>query len=298
MEVPLLDLQAQYATIKQEMIAAVGEVLESQRFIGGPKIAELEEKVAALSGCRYGVGVSSGTDALLVSLMALGIGPGDEVITTPFTFFSTVGGIVRAGAKPVFVDIDRQTYNIKTQLIEKAVTPRTRAILPVHLFGQMADMEAIMEIAKRHDLHVIEDAAQSITSSLGDRKAGSFGTVGCFSFFPSKNLGAIGDGGAIELIGNRYYRDNFYNKIQKDSYRQVLRIMAGRLGEWISKTEIRVLFKGRDFILNNAIKALRDRKIILSKEGERGVYRLQHRAFAFWIKLYARLSEANGNKMT
>ena len=205
MEVPLLDLQAQYAAIKEEMIAAVGEVLESQRFIGGPKIAELEEKVAALSGCQYGVGVSSGTDALLASLMALGIGPGDEVITTPFTFFSTVGGIVRVGAKPVFVDIDRQTYNINASLIDKAVTPRTRAILPVHLFGQMADMEAVMEIAKRNDLHVIEDAAQSITSSLGDRKAGSFAAMGCFSFFPSKNLGGIGDGGMVVTNDKNLY---------------------------------------------------------------------------------------------
>jgi dTDP-4-amino-4,6-dideoxygalactose transaminase len=197
MEVPLLDLKGQYATIKDQLMAAVAEVLESQQCIGGPKVAELEKQVAAVSDCKYAVGVSSGTDAILNCLMSLGIGPGDEVVTTPFTFFATIGCIARVGAKPVLVDIDPRTYNINPKLIEAAVTKRARAIMPVHLFGQMADMDPIMEVARRHSLAVIEDAAQSITSTYKGKKAGSIGTAGCFSFFPSKNLGGIGDGGMI-----------------------------------------------------------------------------------------------------
>jgi len=206
MEVPLLDLKAQYATIKDEVLAAVSEVLASQRCIGGPKVSELEEKVAAVNDCKFGVGVSSGTDAILNSLMSLNIGVGDEVITTPFTFFATVGCIARVGAKPVFVDIDPKTFNINPELIESAVTEKTRAIIPVHLFGQMADMDPIMEVAKQHDLAVIEDAAQSITSTYKGKKAGSIGTVGCFSFFPSKNLGGIGDGGMIVTNDEQLYK--------------------------------------------------------------------------------------------
>ncbi|GAI31729.1 unnamed protein product, partial [marine sediment metagenome] len=197
MQVPLLDLKAQYATIKDEVLAAVSEVLESQQCIGGPKVAELEEKIAAISDCEFAVGVSSGTDAILNSLMSLGIGAGDEVITTPFTFFATVGCIARTGARPVFVDIDPNTFNIDPALIASAVTEKTKVIMPVHLFGQMADMDPIMEVANKYNLAVIEDAAQSITSTYKGRKAGSIGTAGCFSFFPSKNLGGIGDGGMI-----------------------------------------------------------------------------------------------------
>jgi dTDP-4-amino-4,6-dideoxygalactose transaminase len=177
------------------MLKAIGEVLDSQICILGPKVDELEKKVAAISDCKFAVGVSSGTDALLVSLMSLGIGSGDEVITTPFTFFATAGCIVRVGAKPVFADIDSKTYNINPALIEKAITKNTKAIMPVHLYGQMADMDPIMAIAKRHNLYVIEDAAQSISSTYKGKKAGGIGTCGCFSFFPSKNLGGIGDGG-------------------------------------------------------------------------------------------------------
>ena len=197
MQVPLLDLRAQYATIKNEILAAVSEVLESQRCIGGPKVTELEEKIAQVSDCKYAVGASSGTDAILNSLMSLDIGPGDEVITTPFTFFSTAGCIARLGAKPVFVDIDQKTYNINPELIAPAVTKKTKAIMPVHLYGQMADMDQVMEIANKSNLAVIEDAAQSITSTYKGKRAGSIGTCGCFSFFPSKNLGGIGDGGMI-----------------------------------------------------------------------------------------------------
>src|ERR1017187_8113620 len=197
MKVPLLDLKAQWATIREAALAAVTEVLDSQVCIGGPKVAELEQKIAAISDCKYAVGVSSGTDALLCSLMALGIGPGDEVITTPFTFFATAGSIARTGATPVFVDIEPRTYNINPELIEVAVTKRTKAIMPVHLFGQVCDMDPILKVANKHGLLVIEDAAQSITATYKGRKAGSIGTVGCFSFFPSKNLGAAGDGGMI-----------------------------------------------------------------------------------------------------
>jgi dTDP-4-amino-4,6-dideoxygalactose transaminase len=205
MQVPLLDLKAQYAAIESEVLTAVSEVLTSQRCIGGPKVAELEEKIAAVSNCKFAVGVSSGTDAILSSLMSLDIDIGDEVITTPFTFFATVGCITRTGAKPVFVDIDPKTFNINVELIESAVTERTKAIIPVHLFGQMADMDPIMEIANNHNLAVIEDAAQSITSTYKGGKAGSIGTIGCFSFFPSKNLGGIGDGGMIVTNDEQLY---------------------------------------------------------------------------------------------
>lgn len=197
MQVPLLDLKAQYAKIKNDVLASIGEVLDSQICIGGPKVAELERQIAAISDCKFAVGVSSGTDALLVSLMSFGIGSGDEVITTPFTFFATAGCIARLGAKPVFVDIDAKTYNINPSLIKKAVTKKTKAVMPVHLYGQMADMDSIMDIAKRHSLYVIEDAAQAIGSTYKGKKAGSIGTCGCFSFFPSKNLGGIGDGGMV-----------------------------------------------------------------------------------------------------
>jgi len=205
MQVPLLDLRAQYATIKNEVLAAVSEVLESQQCIGGPKVAELEQKIAAISDCKYAVGTSSGTDAILNSLMSLGIGPDDEVITTPFTFFATVGCIARTGARPVFADINPKTYNINPDLIEQAITEKTKAIMPAHLFGQMVDMEPIMQLADKYNLAVIEDAAQSITSTYKVRKAGSIGTVGCFSFFPSKNLGAVGDGGMVVTNDERLY---------------------------------------------------------------------------------------------
>jgi len=209
MQVPLLDLKAQYATIKDDILAAVSEVLETQRCIGGPKVAELEEKIAAISDCKFAVGASSGTDAILNSLMSLDIGNGDEIITTPFTFFSTVGCITRAGAKPVFVDIDPKTYNINAELIDSAVTEKTKAIMPVHLFGQMADMDPIMAVANKHSITVIEDAAQSITSTYKGRKAGGIGKVGCFSFFPSKNLGGIGDGGMIVTNDEELYNRLF-----------------------------------------------------------------------------------------
>jgi len=205
MKVPLLDLQKQYDPIRDEMVAAVTAVLDSQRYINGPKVVELEEQIAAVSDCKYALGVSSGTDAILNCLMSLDLGPEDEVITTPFTFFATVGCICRAGAKPVFVDIDPETYNIDPALLEAAVTKNTKAIMPVHLFGQMADMDPIMEVANKYNLAVIEDAAQSITSTYKGKKSGSVGLAGCFSFYPSKNLGGIGDGGMIVTNDEEYF---------------------------------------------------------------------------------------------
>lgn len=205
MQVPLLDLKAQYRTIKNEILAAVSEVLESQVCIGGPRIAELEKKIAAISDCKFAVCASSGTDAILNSLMSLDIKSGDEVITTSFTFFATVGCIARLGARPVFVDIDPKTYNIDGKKVASAVTKKTRAIMPVHLYGQMADMDPIMDVAKKHNLYVIEDAAQSITSTYKGRKAGSVGTAGIFSFFPSKNLGGVGDGGMVVTNDEKLY---------------------------------------------------------------------------------------------
>jgi dTDP-4-amino-4,6-dideoxygalactose transaminase len=197
MNVPLLDLKAQYAAIKNEVVAAIGEVLESQHFILGPKVEQCEKAVAAYSGCANAIGVSSGSDALLACLMAENVGPGDEVITTPYTFFATVGAIARLRATPVFVDIDPITYNLDPAQIAAKVTTRTRAIIPVHLYGQMADMDPIMRIAGEHGLAVIEDAAQAIGAEYKGRRAGSIGHYGCFSFFPSKNLGAAGDGGMV-----------------------------------------------------------------------------------------------------
>src|SRR5262249_21272892 len=195
--IPMLDLKAQYAQIKPQVDAALMRVVESQYFIGGPDIDAMEQEVAAYCQAKHCIGVSSGSDALLVSLMALDIGHGDEVITTPYTFFATAGAIVRMGARPVFVDIDPATFNIDTKQIAAKVTKRTKAIMPVHLFGQCAEMDPILEVAQKHKLAVIEDAAQAIGSEYKGRRAGSMGTVGCYSFFPSKNLGCFGDGGAV-----------------------------------------------------------------------------------------------------
>lgn len=194
--IPLVDLKAQYETIKIEIQEAVYSVLESQRFIMGDKVEELESKIAQFCNVRHGIGVASGSDALLLSLMSIGISAGDEVITTPYTFFATAGAVSRLGGVPVFVDIDR-TYNIDPYMIEDKITSRTKAIIPVHLFGQCADMDIINEIAQRHGLYVIEDAAQAIGARYKGRKAGSMGDLGCLSFFPTKNLGCYGDGGMV-----------------------------------------------------------------------------------------------------
>jgi dTDP-4-amino-4,6-dideoxygalactose transaminase len=250
MQVPLLDLKAQYAKIKNDILKAIGEVLDSQVCIGGPKVEELEKKIAAMSDCKFAVGVSSGTDAILNSLMSLGIGPDNEVITTPFSFFATAGCIARVCAKPVFVDIEPKTYNINPALIEKVITKKTKAIMPVHLYGQMADMDLIMDIAKKHNLYVIEDAAQSISSTYKGRKAGSIGTCGCFSFYPSKNLSGIGDGGMVVTNDEKLYHmlfimrnhgaePKYYNKFVGGNFRldpiqaAALIVKLPHLNDWL-----------------------------------------------------------------
>ncbi|MCI7643462.1 MAG: DegT/DnrJ/EryC1/StrS family aminotransferase [Lentisphaeria bacterium] len=199
MQVPLLDLTGQYHALKNEIMSEIEKVCESQRFILGEKVEKLEREVAQYCQTPYACGVTSGSDALIIALMAEGIGPGDEVITTPFTFFATVGAIARVGATPVFADIDPDTFNISPEAVAAKVTARTKAIIPVHLFGQCADMDKIMEIAQAHKLIVIEDACQSIGAEYRGRRAGSMGDYGAFSFFPSKNLGCFGDGGMVSV---------------------------------------------------------------------------------------------------
>lgn len=197
LNIPLLDLKGQYYAIKDEVDAAIKGVLENGQFILGPQVKALEHDIASYVGLPYAIGVGNGTDALVIALRACGIGPGDEVITSPFTFFASAESISAVGAKPVFVDIDPDTFNIDASKIEQTITPRTRAIIPVHLFGQTADMDAIMDIARKYDLMVIEDACQAMGAEYKGRKAGSFGHAACFSFFPTKNLGTYGDGGMI-----------------------------------------------------------------------------------------------------
>ncbi|MCX6997288.1 MAG: DegT/DnrJ/EryC1/StrS family aminotransferase [Kiritimatiellaeota bacterium] len=197
MKVPLLDLQAQYRAIQSEVDAAVAAVFATQGFILGPQVQALERAVAAYCGATQACGVSSGTDALLVALMSEGIGAGAEVITTPYTFFATAGSIARVGARPVFVDIDPHSFNLDPRQVAAKLTPRTRAIIPVHLYGRMAEMEPLLALADRRGLVVIEDACQAIGAEYRGRRAGSLGAYGCFSFFPSKNLGGAGDGGMV-----------------------------------------------------------------------------------------------------
>ncbi|MDP2861467.1 MAG: DegT/DnrJ/EryC1/StrS family aminotransferase [Desulfobacterales bacterium] len=212
MKVPLLDLKAQYKTIKDEILDVTAGIFESQYFILGPHVEKLEKEIAEYCCVKYALGVSSGTDALLIALMAAGIGPGDSVITTPYTFFATAGSIARVGAKPIFADIDPDTYNLSPEKISEIVCSmkaaeraRLKAIMPVHLYGQCADMDPILDIAKKFNLLVIEDAAQAIGSEYKGRRAGSMGSFGCFSFFPSKNLGAFGDGGIVTVKAAAFY---------------------------------------------------------------------------------------------
>lgn len=199
MNIPLLDLTEQYSRIKDEIKSAVNGVLDSQRFILGDKVSELEDLISAYCGTGYAAGVSSGTDAIIIGLMALGIGPGDSVITTPFTFFATAGAVTRLGARPVFADIDPQTYNINPDKIEGLLKrdKSIKAVIPVHLFGQSADMDPVLSAAKEFSICIIEDAAQAIGARYKDKPAGGIGDLGCFSFFPSKNLGAYGDAGMV-----------------------------------------------------------------------------------------------------
>jgi dTDP-4-amino-4,6-dideoxygalactose transaminase len=197
MKVPFLNLKVQYESIKDEIDTAIGQVIEKTAFAGGPFVRKFEEEFADYCGCKHAVGVNSGTSAIWLALIGLGIGKGDEVITVPNTFIATAEAISMSGATPVFVDINEKTYNMDPGLLEKAITPRTKAVIPVHLYGQMADMDPIMEVARKHGLFVIEDAAQAHGAEYKGRRAGTIGDAGCFSFYPGKNLGAYGEAGAV-----------------------------------------------------------------------------------------------------
>jgi dTDP-4-amino-4,6-dideoxygalactose transaminase len=247
--VPLLDLTAQYQPIRDAVLAAVTRVCDTQRFIMGPEVDALERELASMLEVEHAVAVSSGTDALLVALMALGIGPGAEVITPTYSFFATAGSVVRLGATPVFVDVDPVTLNVDPAGVERALSPRTRAIMPVHLFGLCADMDAILAIAARAGVPVVEDAAQAIGARIGGRTAGSLGAAGCFSFFPSKNLGAFGDGGLVttgdaalaaelRLLRNHGAETTYVHRRVGGNFRldalqaAVLRVKAPHLAAW------------------------------------------------------------------
>jgi dTDP-4-amino-4,6-dideoxygalactose transaminase len=249
MRVPLLDLQGQYVPLRADLLAAITRVCDSQRFIGGPEVEALERELAAYVGVRHAIGVSSGTDALLVAMMALGIGPGDEVITSTFSFFATAGCVVRLGATPKLVDVDPVTFNIDPAAAAVAFTSKTRAVIPVHLYGLCADMDPILEHARRAGVAVIEDAAQAIGATYKRRPAGSMGTLGCFSFFPSKNLGAFGDGGfvttnddrlahEIGLLRNHGAEPKYFHKRVGGNFRldaiqaAVLRVKLPHLAQW------------------------------------------------------------------
>jgi dTDP-4-amino-4,6-dideoxygalactose transaminase len=255
MGVPLLDLRAHHEPLQQEILASLEQTFRSQTFILGPEVGKLEERIAAYCQTEHGVGVTSGTDALLVALMALGIGPGDEVVTTPYSFFATAGVVARLGAKPVFVDIDPTTYNIDPSKISQVVTTKTRAIIPVHLYGQSADMEPILCLAKQHKLSIIEDAAQAIGSEyLDGRRACSMGTIGCLSFFPSKNLGCLGDGGMavtndpdlaerMRVLRVHGSKPKYYHKLIGGNFRldtiqaAVLNVKLNYLDRWTKKRQ-------------------------------------------------------------
>src|SRR5215472_16223442 len=204
--IPFLDLKAQYQRIKPEIDAAIAQVVDSAHFVLGPQVAAFEERFAAYCGAKHCMALNSGTSALHLALLAAGVGPGDEVITVSMTFVATTAAILYCGAKPVFVDVDPDTWTMDPNLLQAAITPRTKAILPVHLHGLMADMDPIIEVARRHGLVVIEDAAQSHGAAYKGRRAGSIGELGCFSFYPGKNLGAYGEGGAI-VTSNREFAD-------------------------------------------------------------------------------------------
>jgi dTDP-4-amino-4,6-dideoxygalactose transaminase len=218
MNVPYLDLKAQYNAIKDEVHAAIDAVMEKTAFAGGPFVASFEKEYAQFCGCKHAIGVGNGTDALWLSLLALGIGPGDEVITVPNTFIATAAAVTYCGAKPVFVDVEEKTYNMNPALLEAAITPKTKAIIPVHLFGQPVDMDPVLAVAKARGLSVVEDACQAHGAEYRGRKAGAMGITGCFSFYPGKNLGAYGEGGAVvtndDAIAEkiRMYRDQGQSK--------------------------------------------------------------------------------------
>lgn len=247
--VPMLDLQLQYRPLRDELLAAMARVADSQRFIMGPEIVALERELADLLGIRHAIAVSSGTDALLLALMAIDLKAGNEVVTSPYSFFATAGAIARLGARPVFVDIDADTFNIDATKVAAAVTPRTKAILPVHLFGLASDLDPILDVAKAAGVPVIEDAAQAIGATYKARPAGGIGAMGCFSFFPSKNLGAFGDAGLLttnddglakraRLLRTHGMEPKYYHHAVGANFRMdeiqaaVLRVKAPHLRAW------------------------------------------------------------------
>jgi dTDP-4-amino-4,6-dideoxygalactose transaminase len=307
-KVPLLDLHAQYRPLRDEILAAVTRVCDSQRFIMGPELAGLEDELARLLGVGHAIGVSSGTDALLLALMALNIGPGDEVVTTTYSFFATAGAIVRVGARPVLVDIDPVTFNIDPERVAAAVTERTKAILPVHLFGLSADLDPLMETATRAGIAVVEDAAQAIGATYMGRPAGGIGAFGCFSFFPSKNLGAFGDAGLLttndeglarraRLLRTHGMEPKYHHHLVGANFRMdalqaaVLRVKAPHLAAWTearraNAARYRSLFRdagigervtlpveppGRRHIFNQFVVRTADRDGLKQHLDERGI---------------------------
>jgi dTDP-4-amino-4,6-dideoxygalactose transaminase len=348
---PFIDLHAQHAPIRAEIDRAIAGVLDSGQFIRGPHVRDFEQKVAQYVGTTHAIGVSSGTDALLASLMALRIGPGDEVITTPFTFCASAECILRVGATPVFVDIDPATFNLDATLIEDAVTERTRAILPVHLFGQCCQMDRIMEIARRHDLYVVEDCAQAMgakfrldtfgsrasspetrlkrSASDGWQQAGSIGDVGCFSFFPTKNLGGIGDGGMItcdddalaeriRVIGSHGCARKYEQVMVGGNFRldaiqaAVLEVKLGYLDGWIEQRRANAArydeaLRGVDGVVtpverdggwhtyNQYTVRVEDRKAVCARLDETGVgYGVYYRKGLQEMRAYREAAKASG----
>jgi len=247
--VPLLDLSAQYQPLRPRLLDAVTRVCDSQRFIGGPEVEGLERELAAYLRVPHAIGMSSGTDALVAALMALDIGPGDEVITPTYSFFATAGAVARLGARPVLVDVERDSFNLDPAATVAAITPRTKAIIPVHLFGQSAELEPILSAAASRGITVIEDAAQAIGAQYHDRPVGAWGAIGCFSFFPSKNLGGFGDGGLVtaadealahrlRLVRNHGMEPKYYHHLVGANFRldalqaAVLRVKLPHLAAW------------------------------------------------------------------
>ena len=303
--VPLLDLKSQYAALKSEILPVVERVLDGQYLINGPEVGEFECQAAGYCNTKFAVGCSSGTDALILAMMALDLKPGDEVITSPFTFFATVGSIHRHGLKPVFVDIDPETFNFDAEQLEEAVNEKTRAIVPVHLFGQMADMDTVLDVAEKHDLKVIEDSAQSIGSKQNGAPSGSLGDIGCFSFFPSKNLGGAGDGGLcttqdeelyerlkmMRMHGGkqRYYHDEVGGNFRLDTLQAAyLSVKLKHLDSWhegrrsnaayynehladVEQVTIPVIAEGNESIYNQYTLRVEDRDGLQAYLGEAGI---------------------------
>lgn len=276
MEIPILDLSAQYRQVGREIEEAIARVLQNQKFILGPEVRALEQELAPYCQCVEAVGCASGSDAILLALMACGVGPGDEVVTTPFSFFATAGSIVRLGARPVFVDIEPDTFNMDANKVEAAVTKRTKVIMPVHLFGQCSDMDDITEISRRREVLVVEDAAQAIGAEYRGRRAGSLGVIGCFSFYPSKNLGAAGDAGlltsnSLEMAESlrmlrahgakkKYYHDRVGINSRLDSLQAaILRVKFRYLDSWSNARyqnaqRYRELFNHSELVERNLVR--------------------------------------------